>query len=218
MATPALRLSPLSSQSAVPSGALPRPPCPQGRGVAGGGPGEGPSSPSALTAPGSAPRGAGTARLLSESCPGGFGGAEGWKLNRERELRKKEEAREGINSIQLANGKKGRGPRPPPSRLRVGARSDRGQSGAGTGPGAGTGLSPRPSPRPRGAPSPARESGEGGKARRGSPVPAAARAHGPAPGCAAASPLPRPRTAPCRSPNDIASIGEEPGGGGRWRG
>lgn len=52
----------------------------------------------------SAPGGAGAARLLSERCPGGYGGAEGWELNRERELRKKEEAKEGINSIQLANG------------------------------------------------------------------------------------------------------------------
>lgn len=62
----------------------------------------GPRSPSPhlpLCAPG-----ARSARLLSERCPGGCGGAEGRELNRERKLRKKEVAREGINSIQLANG------------------------------------------------------------------------------------------------------------------
>lgn len=52
----------------------------------------------------SAPPGARTAPLRSERRPAGRGGAEGRKLNRERELRKKEVAREGINSIQLANG------------------------------------------------------------------------------------------------------------------
>lgn len=52
----------------------------------------------------SAPPGARTARLRSERRPAGCGGAEGRKLNSERELRKKEVAREGINSIQLANG------------------------------------------------------------------------------------------------------------------
>lgn len=139
--------------------------------------------------------GARTARLLSERCPGGCGGAEGRELNRERKLRKKEVAREGINSIQLANGAGASPPRwVPAHRQRLRALR---------------GASPEPEPpcrqrTPRLSRTAAARPGAG-------PLPAAR-------GAPDASPHPGPACLGASRPNDIASIGEGPGGAGGGRG
>lgn len=160
------------------------------------GPGGGcPGPPLPLRTYRSAPPGARAARLRSERCPGGCGGAEGRELNRERELGKKEVAREGINSIQLANGAGASPPRCVPAHR----QSLRALRGASPGPGPRRRqrtprLTRTAAARPRAGPR---------TAARGAP---------------AASPRPGPACLGASRPNDIASIGEGPGGAGGGRG